>query len=84
MYLRYNQPYPNKPGNNMYYYYRGFKIQVRGNVKYVQLSKGRNISDTCSLRLKKNIDDIIDLNTGANSSQKPKDQFWKNQIKSKH
>ncbi|CAH8218450.1 hypothetical protein VAEU17_4280012 [Vibrio aestuarianus] len=68
----------------MYYYYRGFKIQVRGNVKYVQLSKGRDISDTCSIRIKKNIDDILDLNVGANSSQKPKDQFWKNQIKSKH
>lgn len=67
----------------MYYYYRGFKIQVRGNVKYVRLSKGRDISDTCSIRIKKNIDDILDLNTGANPSKKPKSQFWEKQIKSK-
>ncbi|WP_229624301.1 hypothetical protein [Vibrio parahaemolyticus] len=67
-------------------YYRGFEIKKVGVKKYVNLSKGRIISDVCVISLRRKIDEVLyfeyikklpnEERRCSNSSN-----FWKDQVK---
>ncbi len=59
--------------------YRGFKIEVKGDMKFVRLNKGRILSDKNLIKLKLMIDDLVDFNSIDQEVPKKTSNFWKNQ-----
>lgn len=64
-------------------FYRGFEIKVRGDIRFINLSKGRTLSGKNIIELKSKIDELFDFNSTQQEQEQPKgkSRFWKDQLK---